>query len=253
MPDPPAPAPTAPGGPLVTPARWWRTLHRRPSLHVALAFLGAKLAAALLAFALLDEEPAAFLRHLSLAWDGVHYLHLAQQGYVMDQIPELGNPFAFPPLFPWLIRLFGAGDLAPLLVNNLASLAAVVAVTELLGPRAGLFFALFPVWLGYSTVGYSEGTFVLFAALALLALPRSAAAAGILTGVAALARYVAGGALALAGVWWLRRRWGALALYAGLVAAAAGGILLWHAIQGGSPLVYLKAQEVWGARLAWPW
>jgi hypothetical protein len=223
---------------------------------VAGAHVAAKVLVLALSFFLLGQ-PHGYLRHLSLDWDGIHYLNIARQGYVMDEIPNLGNPFAFPPLFPLLVHLAGAGDMAPFIVNNVAGVLAVAAVTLLMGWRGGLFLGLYPLWLGYSSTGYSEGVFVLLSAAAFLLLRRERPVAngllgGLVAGLAVAARYLGGVAFALPVLASLgRRRW-AMGAFAGL-AFVGLGLFAWMTLASGSPFTYFAAQKAWGASLAFPW
>lgn len=223
-----------------------------PAFAVAFVFVAAKLAALLFAYLLLDG-PDDYARNLSLLWDGNHYLTVAREGYPTPQGDGVGQAFAFAPMFPLLIWAVGAGDLAPLVVNNVASIFAVGFVTSALGWRGGLFFALFPLWLTYSSVGYSEGTFVLAAGAVIWATRHVPNASGLLAGLALMTRFVPGAAMAFAVAWPSWRRPGRLAVVVGTVGLLGASVLAWHWSVTGTPFAYLEAQRPWGATLGWPW
>jgi hypothetical protein len=250
-------APLPAGAPPVPPppTRWERV---RPIAVPVLVAALAKVAVLLLAYLVL-QRPDGFARLMAQAWDGAHYLYIADEGYQFRFQGE-GDSVHFAFLYPMLIRLFGGSEAAALAINNVASLAAVAVVAWHWGPRPALALALFPSWLVYGSVAYSEGLFVLLAAVGLALVERGRGlAGGLAAGLAACARYLGGPALLLAmvpwnaglrqGGWLVARRWvafGAVSL-AGLALAA----WMWH--QTGEPLGYYESQRPWGGKVAWPW
>ncbi len=108
-------------------------------------------------------------------FDGNWYLHIAERGY--DSI----QPTAFFPLFPMLIHavmwIVGSSNslLAGMIVANLGTLLAFVAISLLAaheygdaaGQKAARLLAAFPLAF-YLFAPYTEGLFIGFAALALL-------------------------------------------------------------------------------------
>lgn len=234
-------------------ARLQRDAWEHPVRFNVAVFALAKLGMLVAAWWLVGE-PRDFLLQLSTAWDGQHYLDIARGGYALNTYPDLPNPLAFAPAFPFLVKLTGATDLSPLLVANAAGFGAVAGVTRLMGLRAGLFFALFPTWIAYSTVGYSEALFVFLAAWALVSFrERRYEWAGALSGVAVTTRY--SGAVAFATLMFPlarvrdRRAWAAYLL----PALFAGGVLLaLLRLYGGTFDAYFAAERQWGG-LATPW
>ncbi|GAA2260451.1 membrane protein [Streptomyces amakusaensis] len=126
------------------------------------------------------------VRERLLAWDGLLYISIAEDGYphglTRDQNGELtGNNLAFFPLFPllarWVHQLTGieAGS-AALLVAHLSLLGALLAVHRLLirlyGPRTAtiglvLLAGAQPMALTF-LMAYSESLFLALAAASLL-------------------------------------------------------------------------------------
>jgi Mannosyltransferase (PIG-V) len=119
------------------------------------------------------------LLHSWRAWDGNWYIQIAERGY--DGI----QPTAFFPLYPMLIHaltwILGASNsvLAGLIVSNLGSLLAFVAISLLAaheygaqaGPKAARVLAAYPLAF-FLFAPYTEGFFIGFASLALLSVRR---------------------------------------------------------------------------------
>jgi hypothetical protein len=112
-------------------------------------------------------------------WDGLWYLHIAQDGY-----PQSGPEAAFSPLFPALVRLLavitgGNVSLAAWLLTTVAAAAALWAtwhlVADVLGPRVArctvLLLALYPAAF-FLIAPYPESLFIALSASALLAARR---------------------------------------------------------------------------------
>lgn len=180
-----------------------------PVLVAALA----KVAVLLLTFFVL-QQPDDFQHRLAFQWDGEHYLCIAGntdplcdprgEGYQFHFEGE-GDSVHFAFLYPLLIRLLGGSAFAALAISNVCSVAAVAVVAWHWGPRPALALALFPSWLVYGSVGYSEGLYVLLAAVGLALVERGRQlAGGAAAGLAACARYLGGPALLLAMVPWSR-------------------------------------------------
>ena len=134
-------------------------------------------------------------------WDGAWFLRAVEHGWPRH-LPMIdghvaGNPIAFFPLFPLLLRVLSAAtglspDVLGLVVSALAGLAAVIAVGALTrrysdeagARRAALLFALSPGSFVFSLI-YNEGLLLTLAALGLAALmSRRWLVAGLLGAVA---------------------------------------------------------------------
>ena len=248
---PVAPAIEPAGAPPVPPppTRWDRV---RPILVPVGIAIAAKVAMLLMAFILLDR-PEDFWERMAQRWDGEHYLLIAREGYQSGSA-DSGDSVAFAFGYPMLVRLFGGSEFAALAVNNVASVLGVAVVAWHWGPRAAAAVALFPSFLVYGTVAYSEGLYVLAASLGLALVERGRQAfGGVAAALAATVRYVGGPALLLGMVpwrdWRQPRRWVAFAF----VAAAGLGIFLFQWRMTGEFFGYFAAQEPWGATAVWPW
>lgn len=129
-------------------------------------------------------------------WDAMHYLGIAQHGYVAF------TDTAFFPLYPLLIHLlafpFGASGAywAGLLISNLAFLGALLLFYQLIVPLWGgrvaslavLYLTVFPTAL-YTFAPYNESLFLALSLGCFLALQRRRwALAGVIGGLAALSR-----------------------------------------------------------------
>jgi hypothetical protein len=185
-------------------------------------------------------------------WDSDFFLRIAEHGY--DRTSA-----AFHPLYPALVAgvgraFFGHYVLAGVIVSLLAALGGFMLLYRLAEERLGaeggrrtvLYLAIFPMGLFLQAV-YSESLF-LFLALAAFALAERQrfAAAGIIAGLAILAR-AAGLALlpALALLAWRNRErlraLGGVAL--ALPVAAVYPLVLWRQVE--DPWAFADAQDRW--------
>ncbi len=237
----------------------WQTLHDAWARIVALPaptkvlaiYVAAKLSLVLGVWLALGK-PDGFMHALAASWDGQHFLDRARDGYGATA------DYAFPPLYPLLIRLLGGSDGAAVLIANIAGGVAVYMVARLWGFGPGVMFACFPTWLLFSTAAYSESLFVALACVALWQLrdaetTRQGAIAGVFAVLAIMTRYAGAVGFGVLGAWilWRRRKVGV-----GLAGAGAvGGLVIaaWHRRATGDAGIYFEAQKEWGAELAWPW
>lgn len=184
-------------------------------------------------------------------WDSVHFLRIADHGYSSAEA-------AFAPLYPGLVAvtgraLFGHYVLAGVLVSLACCLAAFLVLERLAEPllgnagarRALLYLALFPTALFLQAV-YSESLFLLCCAGAfLLAERRRFTAAGVVCGLAILAR-PNGVALLPALVLLARRESWRLLVAAPL--AALYPVYLWWKL--GDPWAFAHAERGWHRHLS---
>lgn len=191
-------------------------------------------------------------------WDSDFFLRIAQNGY--DDASA-----AFHPLYPALVALlgrvlFGHYLLAGLIVSLLCCLGSLMLLHRLAQEHLGaegayrsvLYLAVFPMALFLQAV-YSESLFLLLVLASFALAERNRfAAAGVVAGLAILAR-AAGLALlpALALLAWRHReRLRALAGVAlSLPVAAVYPLVLWQ--QVGDPWAFTDAQDRWHRHLSW--
>jgi hypothetical protein len=200
-----------------------------------------------------------YLTDVWARWDSVWFIRIAQHGYDV----AAGAP-AFYPLYPGLLAVVGRiclGHyvLAGIVISLVATLGSFVLLAELaehltgreVARRSVLYLAVFPMSLFLQAV-YSESLFLLVAIAAFLAAERRRfIAAGLLCGLALLARPT--GVAVLLGVailaWGSRDRIRALASTAlALPVFAAFPLVL--AIQTGHAWSFLHTEHLWHRRSA---
>jgi len=184
-------------------------------------------------------------------WDSVHFLRIAEHGYSAGEA-------AFYPLYPALIAgagwaLGGHYILAGVLVSLLSALGAFVLLERIAEERLGgagarravLYLAFFPTALFLQAV-YSESLF-LFLCLAAFALAERGrlAGAGVVVGLAVLARPAG---IALIPPLVLLARRSSWRLASALPVMAVYPLLLWRKI--GDPWAFAHAEGTWHRHLS---
>ncbi len=116
-----------------------------------------------------STEPLRLFMNMFAKWDSLHYMFIAENGYVNEGDPA--NFIVFFPLYPVLVRLitfdFAYVNLSGLLVSNLFSVAAVVYLFKLakldysdsVAEKAVLFLCVFPTAYFLSAV-FTESLFL---------------------------------------------------------------------------------------------
>lgn len=116
-----------------------------------------------------DHSIASALRTLSTDWDGLQYQLIAQLGYSNFKGAE---SYAFSPVYPALIYLgslaTGSYWTSALLVTNVVSCAYPIVLLRLFGFRTALVAELFPVYVVYGMIGYSDVIALTLLSLSLL-------------------------------------------------------------------------------------
>lgn len=214
----------------------------------------------LAAFALSDPHgPADALVH----WDGAWFRSIAESGYQSAAAGQ--SNVAFFPLFPLLcVPLVKAGvpfALAGALVANAAMLGALAATYAFVRARVDAvaarwsvaMLALTPLAL-FTVAVYSESTYLLASALALLAYERERFPAAAAFGALASATRATGMALAAgmlaAGI---RDRRPAAILAGALSLAGVAAFALYCAHAFGDPLAFVHAQHAWRGSFGIDW
>jgi len=188
-------------------------------------------------------------------WDAQHYLYLSESGYHAGQMSD-----AFFPLFPLLIHIttpiFGSSLAAGLVMANLASMAGIYFLFQLVTALQGravargtiLLYLAFPTAFFFSLV-YSESLFLLLIVLFfyLLLVKRRMDWAALPAAILPLARPE--GVLVLlpfAAYWWVeRRRLSREALFVLSPLLGAAAYLAYMRAATGNPLEMFRAMRAY--------
>ncbi|WP_051208230.1 mannosyltransferase family protein [Propionicicella superfundia] len=140
----------------MSPARV-RAAFSRPDVQlVAQAWAGSRLLIALAAAYVLATRPDLTLRGILQTWDVVHFIRIAEDGYVA------ANSQAFFPGLPLLLRAGSAVGIDPVvggvLLSLIGSVLATWALYRLGGPGAAIAWLLAPTAV-FTVVGYTESLF----------------------------------------------------------------------------------------------
>jgi hypothetical protein len=214
-------------------------------------------------------QPGLRVREELVDWDGRWYLALAQHGYPTHIPPGAGdiaqNTAGFYPLYAVLVRvtttLTPLRDVdAALFVAVVAALGALVVIDRLavrlcsedVGMRTVVLIAFAPGAIVLS-MAYSEGTFMLLAALCLLSLvDRRYVVAGVFGALGCLTRpnsvaLVVACAAAVYTEWRRDDRDGSVVVAPILATAGFAALPVYHWLHADAPLAYWQSQHRgWG-------
>ena len=116
----------------------------------------------LLAVFLYSRSPD-FLYLMSTRWDSVNFQDIATQGYLRISL------YAFSPFYPALIK--GLSFIIPqawicgLMITNILSFAFPLVLYRTFGYKTALIAELFPTYLVFTTIPYSDAISLFFLAL----------------------------------------------------------------------------------------
>ena len=209
-------------------------------------------------------EPGAdgpILRSLT-SWDGWYYLGIVRDGYQADPVSGAYANIAFPPLYPFLVRLLswpipGSEGVVAILISNVAFLVALALLVRLgtpyLGRRRATIAAGLLVIYPFASVfamAYTESLFLLVMVAAFLAAERGHRFwAGVFLALAVLCR-LQGIALILPLLIIMLRQdgWRPRASQAWLLLGPLAGLafLAYIASVTGAATAFLDAQQAWG-------
>lgn len=257
--------------PLASPSALTEALARRPWIRTCVgAFLAGRVLLFLIgglsrAFAELPFGPL----EMWLQWDAAWYLSIAQDGYsastAWEGPIEGQSNLAFFPLYPLLVRLFGAlmpSPLAGVLLSSACLLGASLFLHRLAAPRLGergadfavLSLNAFPGSFVYSSV-MTEGLFLLLTtACVYFATRRAYAGAAVMGGLASITRVTGILAGVAVGIDWVKSRllfaeeeidWRQLLAVCAIPLPLVGfmGYLLW---KFGDAYAFQSIQPFWG-------
>jgi Gpi18-like mannosyltransferase len=202
-------------------------------------------------------------------WDAMHYLRLAEQGYVAVGAGRFS--LVFFPLYPWLVRgmalLVGDCMVAAFVVSGIASVVAGLLLmrlvrcdeSEAVARNAVWFLFIFPTSY-FLHIGYTESLFLALTLGCFLAARKEHwALAGLLGAGACLTRVnglILGPVLATEVIlqYWKTRRINLRWLWIGLVPCGFLGYLwLNHEVTGDYFAFTRIMQEHWYKKFASPW
>ena len=256
------------GAPEATGRDWldWRVVRLVLAVKFLILFYGCQ------SYQVLSDRGAVGLRgwlEIWNRWDALHYLALAEHGYVAAG--ERSVQIAFFPLYPWLTRALAllVGDylFSAFLLSGLCSVGAGLLLKNLIETDYGEVPAFRAVWfmLIFPTsyvlhVPYTESLMLTLTLGCFLAARRERwALAGLLGAAASLSR-INGMILApaLAVEIFLRfrrtRKWDWRWLWVLAIPAGFLGYLLLNKVMTGSFFTFLQVQQShWFKSLTWPW
>jgi hypothetical protein len=135
---------------------------------------------AVFASALYAFGPGRFLFSMSTRWDSAWIQAIAQYGYTNPNVAVhsptssallFPNAFAFSPFYPsltaGLASAVGSYWVSALLIPNALSFVVPYVLYRAFGFRVALLAEMFPTYLVFTTIPYSEALTVLFLALAI--------------------------------------------------------------------------------------
>lgn len=197
-------------------------------------------------------HPTGALYGLGTKWDANYYELIAVHGY-----SSATAPYVFSPVYPAAIRLvysaIGNVWVSALLVTNLLSFVFPILLYRGFGYRTALFAELFPTYLVFTTVAYSDVIALVFLAASLLFLMRGEIVRSSLAVSAAIFSF-----FNLA--WTLpsflfgisRRKHARGALFYAFPIVTGCLILLWFKLGTGGYFSFFRLEAPWGAGFANP-
>jgi hypothetical protein len=140
---------------------------------------------------------------LANRWDSHHFIEIARNGYPTGVESDL--LFAFAPVYPWMItiveQVVGNLYLAGVIVSNVFYFLSIVAFYKVAriymdyekSCLLSLVFGMFPIYMVYGTLAYSEAPFLFFAIASWYFFKKEQYfPCAILTTLSILTRYISG-------------------------------------------------------------
>jgi len=221
-----------------------------------------------LAAAYLARPVPNFLYLMSTRWDAAWFVTIANWGYTARGVLVYSptshttlypSAFAFSPFYPYSIHavsaLVGPAWVSALLIANVLSFLVPIVAYEAFGFKAALMLELFPTYLVYTTIPYSEALTLLFLTLAVLfALRGKLLASSASISLAVFAAYTTAWMLpSFAIAFWRRIRWKTLLFFA-LPALTGVLILGWLQKTVGSYTFFFTVESLrWHVAIGYPW
>jgi len=194
-----------------------------------------------------------FLFLMSIRWDAAWFQSIARYGYIQL------DSYAFSPFYPAAINALSSLTMpswvAALAIANVLSFGVPIVIYRSFGFRAALLFELFPTYLFYTTVPYSESLALLVLALSVLfALRGRVVASSASVSLAVFSSYTMVWTLPSYAIALARRlRWKALVFYV-LPLVTGALILSWFEASSHSYWIYFTVERLnWHVSLSTPW
>ena len=220
-----------------------------------------------IAVAFLAYRTSSFLYDMSTRWDSAWILAIAKAGYTNPNISVLSptssallspNAYAFSPFYPALIRglalLIGTEWVSALIIANALSFIIPYVIYRTFGFKVALLAELFPVYLVFTTIPYSESVTLLFLTLSvLLALQRRILASSGSLSLAVFSAYAMAFATPSFAIAFLKRyRWKTFLFFV-LPVLTGLLILTWFRLVSGSYTTYFTVEAThWHVSVATP-
>lgn len=137
---------------------------KREIIRILAALAIGKLVVLLAVF--LVDRSTGFLQVMNTRWDSLIFESIATQGYTQSSY------YAFSPLYPALIK--GLGLVVPhawvsgLIITNVVSFVFPLILYRTFGYRTALMAAVFPTYLVFTTISYSDVITLVFLALSIM-------------------------------------------------------------------------------------
>jgi hypothetical protein len=194
-----------------------------------------------------------FLRFMSSQWDSRIFESIASVGYTHTYYYAF-SPF-YPALVSSLIPFVGRAWISGLIVTNVLSFSFPLLVSRAFGFRTALLAELFPTYLVFTTVPYSESlTLLLLAAGILLVMRGRYLTSSAAVSCAVFSSFSAAWTLPSFAIAVLKeRRLARLLLFYALPAATGLLILAWFMIRTGGYFTFFSVERsVWGVMPSTP-
>lgn len=207
--------------------------------------------AAVVIYAVLATRSPDTIQLMAVKWDAGIYQTIATQGY---QSP---SSYVFSPIYPALIKLaymvIGSTWVSAYLVTNILSFIFPFLLYRAYGYGTAFFATMFPTYLLFGTIPYSDVIALIFLAACFLLLARdrvswaSAAASDAILTFFNLVWVLPSFLIPL----FANRNWKNILFYT-LPILTGGVIVLWLKIETGSYFDFVKLEAPWGVQFANP-
>ncbi|MEJ2775824.1 hypothetical protein WIW90_06305 [Sulfolobaceae archaeon RB850M] len=190
-----------------------------------------------------------FFTLITTRWDSILYETIASEGYVKQCL------FAFPPVYPEMIKslyfVVGSYNLSAFIVTNILGYVFPIIVSKTFDFKTALAVELFPVYVLYSTIPYSDVIYLTLLALTFYFIKtRKTLFSSLTMGLAIITFYSIAWTLP-SFIVRLKKdylKFLPIPLLSGIL------ILAWYKEVTGNPFYYFSLEkEIWGVEFTTPW